>query len=75
MGERIAYKANGKGTEGYLAKPTAPGPAVIVIQEWWGLVPQIEGVADGSRPRASSPSPPICSMAPRRRRPTRRANS
>ena len=32
--------------DGYLAKPAGPGPAVIVIQEWWGLVPQIEHVAD-----------------------------
>jgi carboxymethylenebutenolidase len=47
MGERITFKANGHTTPGYLATPTSrSGPGVIVIQEWWGLVPHIEDVAD-----------------------------
>jgi carboxymethylenebutenolidase len=46
MGERISFKSNGNTVDGYLAKPPGPGPAVIVIQEWWGLVPHIEHVAD-----------------------------
>lgn len=46
MGERIAFRTNGTTTPGYLARPAKPGPGVIVIQEWWGLVPQIEHVAD-----------------------------
>jgi len=46
MGERIAFKTNGTTTAGYLARPAKPGPGLIVIQEWWGLVPQIERVAD-----------------------------
>jgi carboxymethylenebutenolidase len=46
MGDRVSYKTNGKTTPAYLAKPGQPGPAVIVIQEWWGLVPHIEHVAD-----------------------------
>jgi carboxymethylenebutenolidase len=46
MGERIGFRSNGKTTDGYLAKPAAGGPAVIVIQEWWGLVPHIEDVAN-----------------------------
>jgi carboxymethylenebutenolidase len=46
MGERIAFKTNGTSTAGYLARPAKPGPGVIVIQEWWGLVPHIEHVAD-----------------------------
>ena len=46
MGERISFKSNGNAVDGYLAKPAEPGPAVIVIQEWWGLVPHIEHVAD-----------------------------
>ena len=46
MGERITFKVNGASTAGYLARPAKPGPGVIVIQEWWGLVPQIEHVAD-----------------------------
>ena len=46
MGERITFKANGTTTPGYLARPTGRGPGVIVIQEWWGLVPHIESIAD-----------------------------
>ena len=46
MGERVTFKANGRTTPGYLAKPKGSGPGVIVIQEWWGLVPHIEDVAD-----------------------------
>src|SRR5258707_4889127 len=46
MGDRITFQSNGKTTPGYLARPAAAGPAVIVIQEWWGLVPHIEDVAD-----------------------------
>lgn len=46
MGKRIQFQANGKEVVGYLAEPTQPGPGVIVLQEWWGLVPQIESVAD-----------------------------
>ena len=33
--------------EGYLARPDAgSGPGVLVIQEWWGLVPHIRAVVD-----------------------------
>ena len=46
MGERMTFKVDGGSTPGYLARPAGPGPGVIVIQEWWGLVPQIEQVAD-----------------------------
>lgn len=46
MGERIEFKANGATRAGYLARPAKPGPGVVVIQEWWGLVPHIEHVAD-----------------------------
>ena len=46
MGERITFKANGRMTAGYLAKPKGSGPGIVVIQEWWGLVPHIEQVAD-----------------------------
>lgn len=32
---------------GYLATPaTGTGPGVIILQEWWGLVPHIKSVAD-----------------------------
>lgn len=46
MGERVTFKANGRMTPGYLARPAGSGPGVVVIQEWWGLVPHIEDVAD-----------------------------
>ena len=46
MGDRIAFKTNGTTTPGYLARPKGRGPGVIVIQEWWGLVPHIEQIAD-----------------------------
>ncbi len=47
MGERTAFRCNGTMTAGYLARPvTGRGPGIVVIQEWWGLVPQIERIAD-----------------------------
>jgi carboxymethylenebutenolidase len=46
MGERVTFKANGRTADGYLARPKGNGPGIIVIQEWWGLVPHIEAVAD-----------------------------
>jgi carboxymethylenebutenolidase len=46
MGDRISYQANGHTTPAYLARPRQAGPALVVIQEWWGLVPHIEHIAD-----------------------------
>ena len=46
MGERVSFKANGHTTPGYLVRPRQPGPGIVVIQEWWGLVPHIEDIAD-----------------------------
>jgi carboxymethylenebutenolidase len=46
MGERLSFKANGHTTPAYMARPSQPGPGIVVIQEWWGLVPHIEHVAD-----------------------------
>src|SRR5450631_401456 len=47
MGEMIEFPSNGSTDPGYLAvPPTGGGPGVIVIQEWWGLVPHIEDVCD-----------------------------
>ncbi|MFA7324491.1 MAG: dienelactone hydrolase family protein [Candidatus Nanopelagicales bacterium] len=38
---------NGEQVDAYLARPAAgSGPAAIVIQEWWGLVPHIRQVVD-----------------------------
>ena len=45
--EMVEFKSNGGVTKGYLSVPEAgKGPGVIVIQEWWGLVPHIKNVAD-----------------------------
>lgn len=44
MGEIVSFKSNGSMGSGYLAD--GGGPGVIVIQEWWGLVPHIKAVAD-----------------------------
>lgn len=47
MGEMVSYPGNGAQCEGYLALPAGgQGPAVIVIQEWWGLVPHIRSLVD-----------------------------
>lgn len=48
MGEMVAYRSNGGTSGGYLALPStgAPSPAVVVIQERWGLTPHITGVVD-----------------------------
>ncbi|MEV1145009.1 dienelactone hydrolase family protein [Micromonospora sp. NPDC049799] len=48
MGEMVRYRGNGGTSEGYLAIPSggAASPAVIVIQDWWGLVPHVRSVVD-----------------------------
>src|SRR5689334_25000106 len=49
MGKMVSYKRpDGKSVNGYLAEPAAgaKAPAMVVIQEWWGLNDQIKGVAD-----------------------------
>jgi carboxymethylenebutenolidase len=54
MGEMVSYGSNGGTSQGYLATPEStqsergPGqaPAVIVIQEWWGLVSHIKEVVE-----------------------------
>ncbi|MEP6696592.1 MAG: dienelactone hydrolase family protein [Pseudonocardiales bacterium] len=43
----VSFGSNGATTEGYLAVPqSGSGPAVIVIQEWWGLVGHVTGIVD-----------------------------
>src|SRR5262245_10371218 len=48
MGTRITFsRPDGKEASGYLAKAAqANAPAVVVIQEWWGLQDQIKGICD-----------------------------
>lgn len=43
MGEMVTFPSNGHTCDGYLA---GEGPGVLVIQEWWGLVPHIRDVVD-----------------------------
>ena len=47
MGQRVDFPSNGHTCNGYLSTPASgKGPAVVVIQEWWGLVPHIQDVVD-----------------------------
>jgi len=47
MGTTVNLGASGQPTTGYLAvPPSGSGPGVVVIQEWWGLVPHIVDVCD-----------------------------
>ena len=48
MGTMVNFaRPDGKTVQGYLAEPaTSNAPAIVVIQEWWGLNDQIKGVAD-----------------------------
>jgi carboxymethylenebutenolidase len=47
MGQKIEFSSNGHMCQGYFAAPASgKGPAVVVIQEWWGLVPHIEDVVN-----------------------------
>jgi carboxymethylenebutenolidase len=47
MGEKITFTVNGQKGDGWLAKPAAgKGPAIVVIQEWWGLVPHVKDVTE-----------------------------
>ena len=46
-GTSVDFRANGHITSGHLAAPpSGTGPAVIVIQEYWGLVPHIVDVCE-----------------------------
>jgi len=42
----VEFASNGGTTPGYLAEPddALDHPGVVVIQEWWGLVPHIEDI-------------------------------
>ena len=47
MGEMVEFASNGGTAQGYLATPQTPnGKALIVVQEWWGLQPEILKIAD-----------------------------
>ena len=47
MGERVTFPSNGHTCNVYFALPASGSvPAVVVIQEWWGLVPHIENLVE-----------------------------
>jgi carboxymethylenebutenolidase len=47
MGEIVEFASNGDTATGYLATPGGgAGTPLVVIQEWWGLVPHIEDVCE-----------------------------
>src|SRR5437868_7836471 len=47
MGEKVQFPISGGNTGGYLSIPKKEGgPAVVVIQEWWGLVDHVKDVCD-----------------------------
>jgi carboxymethylenebutenolidase len=47
MSQTVEFPSNGDTASGYLAVPTSgKGPGLLVIQEWWGLVPQIKRTCD-----------------------------
>ncbi len=49
MGKNVEFKRpDGQSVQGYLAEPAnaSGAPGVVVLQEWWGVNPQIKGVAD-----------------------------
>ena len=45
--QMVDFPSNGDTVPGYLAEPAQGGasPGVVLIQEWWGLVPHIKEVA------------------------------
>jgi isochorismate hydrolase len=49
MGRTVSFnRPDGKAVAGYLAEPADPAaaPAIVVVQEWWGVNEQIRGVAE-----------------------------
>lgn len=48
MGNMIEFRRNGQRVGAYLARPAGAGPfpAVVIIQEWWGLDAHIKDVAE-----------------------------
>jgi carboxymethylenebutenolidase len=43
MGETVSFKSNGSEASGYLA---GSGPGIVVLQEWWGLSPELKEICD-----------------------------
>ena len=44
-GQMVNFPVNGTQAAGYLSEAkSGQGTGVLVLQEWWGLVPQIKGI-------------------------------
>ena len=47
MGDMVEFPSNGTSGSGWFAPAASgSGPGVVVLQEWWGLVPHIKDVVD-----------------------------
>jgi carboxymethylenebutenolidase len=47
MGQRVEFPSNSHTCEGYFAPAASgKGPGVVVIQEWWGIVPHIQNLVE-----------------------------
>ena len=46
MGHIVEFPSNGSTGRGFFSPASGGGPGVLVVQEWWGLVPHIESVCD-----------------------------
>src|SRR5581483_8829082 len=47
MAETVEFLSNGSTASGYLVRPPGgSGPAIVVVQEWWGLDPGIKHWAE-----------------------------
>jgi carboxymethylenebutenolidase len=46
QGKMVSFHSAAGAADGYLAKPAHGRPGVIVIQEYWGLVPHIKDVSE-----------------------------
>ena len=44
-GRMVTFSSAAGPAEGFLARPGQGRPGVIVVQEWWGLVPHVKDVA------------------------------
>lgn len=44
----VSFRTNGDTADGYLAHPVSPGPhpAILVVQEWWGVDAHIKDVTE-----------------------------
>ena len=68
MGEMVEFASNGGTARATSPRRTTWAP-VIVIQEWWGLVPHIKDVADRFAADGFVALAPICTAAWPRPRP------